>query len=316
MAVDNKTSLYGLAWLENTDWMMVIKEDPAEELKPLFYAEQLLWIILTGGILVICIGAIFVTNKMIGRLVASEREKGLLDASLMQSSKMAALGKLAAGVAHEINNPLAIIKEKAGWLRDLLSEEDVAGSPNFKEFEDSIGKIEYHVERAKTVTHRMLGFARKMEPVDEVLDLNQLLDQTLTFLKTEAMHRSIKLETDFDPELPKTRSDSAQLQQVFLNILDNAIDATGKNGVITVGTSHAEAQKSILVIIRDTGSGISPDKLEHIFDPFFTTKKPGEGTGLGLSISYNIIEKLGGKIAVESKVGKGTAFSIILPVRD
>ncbi len=314
-SVKGKTSLYALAWLDNTDWLLVIKDDPREELLPLYRARWLLGFILVGGMLVITGGAVFITNSMVGQLVRSEREKAALDASLTQSSKMAALGKLAAGVAHEVNNPLAIILEKAGWMRDLLSEEDIKASPNFKEYEDALQKIEFHVRRAKDVTHRMLGFARRMEPLRDDVNVNILLDQTRSFLENEASFRGIKIVTDYNKWLPCITSDASQLQQVFLNILDNAIDAIDRDGVITVTTRHDSGTDAVVISIADTGKGMSKEMTEKIFDPFFTTKKVGEGTGLGLSISYSIIEKLGGTIALKSTEGKGTTFTITLPVK-
>lgn len=313
-AVKGKTSLYAMAWLDYKDWLLVIKDDPREEFMPLYQARWLLIFILLGGTLLIIGGAVFISNSMVRQLVRSEREKASLDASLTQSSKMAALGKLAAGVAHEVNNPLAIIMEKAGWMRDLLSEEDIKGSPNFKEYEDAVQKIEFHVRRAKDVTHRLLGFARRMDPLRDDINVNILLDQTKSFLENEASFRNIEIMTDYDRGLPCITSDASQLQQVFLNILDNAIDAIDKDGVITVTTRHDKEAGAVVIAIADTGKGMPKEVAEKIFDPFFTTKKVGEGTGLGLTISYSIIEKLGGKIVLHSVEGKGTTFTITLPV--
>jgi two-component system, NtrC family, sensor kinase len=311
---DGQTSLYAMTWLNMKDWLLVIKDDPREELVPLYRARWLLILLLAGGSLLVIGGAVTIANSTVRQLIAAEREKATLDASLTQSSKMAALGKLAAGVAHEVNNPLAIIMEKAGWMRDLLSEEDIKASPNFQEFEDAVAKIEFHVRRAKDVTHRLLGFARRMEPTQEDIDVNLLLDQTRSFLENEASFRGITFVSDYQKDLPRIESDTSQLQQVFLNILDNAIDAIDKNGSITVTTrSHPEIGE-VDIAIADTGKGIPREALEKIFDPFFTTKKVGEGTGLGLTISYSIIEKLGGRINVESAEGKGTTFHITLPV--
>jgi len=232
----------------------------------------------------------------------------------MQSSKMAALGKMAAGIAHEINNPLAVIGEKAGWMKDLLGMEDVAGSENFQELADAVNKIEYHVVRAKTVTHRLLGFARRMEPLTERLNINTVLDESIDFLENDARYRNIDIQTNYAPDLPLTITDQSQLQQVFLNIINNAIDAIGKDGEITINTRITK-NNEISVVIHDNGPGMPKDVLQKIFDPFFTTKEVGKGTGLGLSISYSIIEKLGGRIMVASDEGQGTTFTIYLPVR-
>jgi signal transduction histidine kinase len=216
----------------------------------------------------------------------------------------------------QVNNPLAVIKEKVGWIKDLLSEEDIQGSENYAEFEDAVRKIDYHVDRAKKVTHRLLGFARRMEPVQEKVDVNRVLDETVDFLRNEAHYRSITINTEYAKDLPQTMSDSSQLQQVFLNILNNAIDAVGKEGAIFITTQYRPGEKDIIVIIQDNGPGIPPEVLARIFDPFFTTKEVGAGTGLGLSISYSIMEKLGGRIMVASEIGQGTAFTIYLPVKE
>jgi two-component system NtrC family sensor kinase len=314
LTIDGQTSLYAMTWLNLKDWLLIIKDDPREELLPLYRARWFLILLLAGGSLLIIGGAVIIANSTVRALIRAERDKATLDASLTQSSKMAALGKLAAGVAHEVNNPLAIIMEKAGWMRDLLSEEDIKGSPNFQEFEDAVAKIEFHVRRAKDVTHRLLGFARRMEPTQEDIDVNLLLDQTRSFLENEANFRGIAFISDYQKDLPRIESDTSQLQQVFLNIMDNAIDAIDKNGSITVATRRLPDTGEIDIAIADTGKGIPKETLEKIFDPFFTTKKVGEGTGLGLTISFSIIEKLGGRIAVTSEEGKGTTFHITLPV--
>jgi two-component system NtrC family sensor kinase len=316
MELNGENSLVGMTWLKNKDWLLIIKEEPFENLTPLFRARLLTIVLTLGGVLVIVLGTLFVSRGMIGELVKSGREKALLDASLLQSSKMAALGKLAAGIAHEVNNPLAVIKEKVGWLRDLLADEEVRDSENFQEFDDAIRKIDYHVDRAKKVTHRLLGFARRMEPIREKVDVNRLLAETVDFLRNEAHYRSIDIQTDFMPDVPQTMSDSSQLQQVFLNILNNAIDAIGKSGSITIRTAYNITDREMSVQIADDGPGIPNEVLNKIFDPFFTTKEKGTGTGLGLSISYSIIEKLGGRIMVASDVGKGTTFTIYLPLVD
>lgn len=312
--ISGESGLFAMTWFKNKEWLLVIKEDPRENLTPLLWARNLMFGVAGLGVLVIVAGTLFVTRAMVGQLIRAEREKANLDAGLVQSSKMAALGKLAAGIAHEVNNPLAVIKEKVGWIKDLLSEEDLSKSENFIEFEDAVAKIDYHVDRAKKVTHRLLGFARRMEPLHESVDINRVLDETIDFLRNEAHYRNIVLKTDYCPGLPHTTSDSAQLQQVFLNILNNAIDAIGKEGTISVSTSYDPKSREMAISLSDDGPGIPVEVLNKIFDPFFTTKEVGKGTGLGLAISYSIVEKLGGRILVASEVGAGSTFTIYLPV--
>jgi len=268
-----------------------------------------------GGVLLITLGAVFTTRSMMRELVQMDRRKAASDELAIQSSKMAALGKMAAGIAHEINNPLAVIGEKAGWIKDLLKMEDVSKSPNLQEFADAVAKIEYHIVRAKTVTHRLLGFARRMEPVSEAVIINTVLDESIDFLENEARYRNIDIQVDYSPDLPHITSDPAQLQQVFLNILNNAIDAIGKDGQITIKTRYLRKNNEVAVEIFDNGPGIPKEVIDKIFDPFFTTKEVGKGTGLGLSISYSIVEKLGGRMMVASDEGQGTTFSIYLPVK-
>jgi two-component system NtrC family sensor kinase len=235
-----------------------------------------------------------------------------LNAQLMQSDKLAALGKMAAGLAHEINNPLAVIIQKTGWMEDLLAEEDFQKSKNIGEFKTSIKKIEEHVERARKVVHNMLGYARKMEPRLEDVDVNDTVRQTISLLDNYARINNIEIETELSQELPILASDQAQLQQVFLNLISNAIDAIGKDGRIVVKSARAGSE--LFVSVSDNGKGIAEELQKKVFDPFFTTKASGKGTGLGLWISYTIIERMGGTISLRSKVGEGSTFSVRLPI--
>jgi two-component system NtrC family sensor kinase len=308
--------LFAASSIPNPRWVLVLREDLREQMGPLLQAQYAGGLVLIAGLLLIITGTILTSRSMTNELMRVELEKAKSDDMVVQSSKMAALGKMAAGIAHEINNPLAIIGEKAGWMKDLLEKEEIQKSENWEEFEDCIRKIERQVERTRTITHRLLRFGRRMEPTQEMVDINNILSETLTFLEAEALNRDIKIVSDLGSQLPRITTDSAQLQQVFLNIVDNAIDAVGKGGLIHIKTGYDQSKNGdIFVEIHDNGPGISKDALSKIFDPFFTTKGPAEGTGLGLSISYSIVEKLGGKITVQSEEGKGTTFVIYVPIR-
>jgi two-component system, NtrC family, sensor kinase len=315
ISIEGNRSLFSATQLINTNWILVVREDPREQLTPLLRARTIAGFLFLGGILLIVIGAFLSSRSMMQQLIRVDREKAAGEDLMIQSSKMAALGKMAAGIAHEINNPLAVIGEKAGWIKDLLAEEDISKSENLKEFEDAVNRIEFHVERAKKVIHRLLGFARRMEPVQEQVDINTTLHETVDFLENESRFRNIDIQIDSYPHLPTIMSDSSQLQQVFLNIINNAIDAIGKGGEILIQTSYLASNNEIMIEISDNGPGIPKENLGKIFDPFFTTKEVGKGTGLGLSIVYSIIEKLGGRIMVASEEGQGTTITIYLPAK-
>jgi two-component system NtrC family sensor kinase len=308
-------ALFAAIQIRMKRWVLVIREDPREPLEPLLRARYLVVLLSLLGLGLIGIGSVYTTKKVLDRLILSDLEKAKSDEVLLHESKMAALGKLAAGVAHEINNPLAVISEEAGWMKDLLQEEDVAHSPHLQEFQESIKKIEYHANRVKKVTHRLLGFARRMEPTLEKVMINAVLEECVGFLENEARYRNITMEKKLADDLPTIASDPSQLQQVFLNILNNAIDAIGKDGTITLKTFPGPEGDKVVVQISDTGPGIPKEVLPKIFDPFFTTKEVGKGTGLGLSISHSIIEKLGGSMSVDSEPGHGTTFTIALPIK-
>jgi two-component system NtrC family sensor kinase len=307
-----KTLLYAGAWLNNGKWLLLISQDLSEEMTGLFATRNVGILLILLGIGAIAATTIVTTRITVRRLKEADDRTTSLNAQLMQSDKLAALGKMAAGVAHEINNPLAVILQKTGWMEDLLTEEDLQGSKNIEEFKASIRKIEEHVERARKVVHNMLGYARRMEPRLEDVDVNDTLRQTISILDNFARINNIDIQTELNPQLPIIAGDQAQLQQVFLNLISNAIDAIGKNGRIGVKTIRSEGE--ILVSVTDNGPGIPEEMVRKVFDPFFTTKSSGKGTGLGLWISYGIMEKMGGNISVNSKVGEGTTFVVRIPV--
>jgi two-component system NtrC family sensor kinase len=230
---------------------------------------------------------------------------------LAHSARLVSLGRMAAGVAHEINNPLAAIGELAGLMEDLIDDDFVRGSPHGELFRSNVRKIQEHVDRTRGITHRLLGFARRMEPRQDTLNPNDVVEEALTFIEREASFREVGIVRQLDPSLPMIRSDRAQLQQVILNLLNNALDAVSKGGQIVVSTrAYGDL---VEVQIDDDGTGIPKELHERIFDPFFTTKEPGKGSGLGLSICHTIMQQLDGSLAFDSEPGRGTTFWVRLP---
>ncbi|MBI5477506.1 MAG: two-component sensor histidine kinase [Deltaproteobacteria bacterium] len=249
------------------------------------------------------------------QFVSNLRAENLRRAELMHkveySNKLATVGRLAAGVAHEINNPLTIINEKAGLLKDLVNLE--AEFPRRDKVLGIVDSVLGSVARCRKVTHRLLGFAKHMDVQSETIAVEELLREVVGFLGKEAEYRNVTITVEAEPGVPNVESDRGQLQQVFLNILNNAEAAVKDGGRIDIRV-HAADERRVAVSITDDGVGISADNLERIFEPFFTTQE-GAGTGLGLSITYGIVQKLGGDITVESEIGKGTCFTVLLPIR-
>ena len=264
---------------------------------------------LGAGALVFGGGALASSLFLLRRLSQASRRQSFLDEQLFQSQKLASLGELSAGVAHEINNPLAIISQETQWAAHLAGEADPATRA---EALDSLREIARQVERCREITHKLLDFARTSEPLVQDVDVNRLLSDILRLVEREASRKGIAIERRLDAGVPVLRTDGPKLRQVVLNLMNNAMHAIEGRGAITV-TSRRTPEGGVTFEVRDTGVGIPRENLPRIFDPFFTTKPPGKGTGLGLSVCHRIIGRLGGRIAVESAPGKGSAFAVTLP---
>ncbi len=249
------------------------------------------------------------SNWAVKRAREADRVRASAYHRMEYQNKMAALGRLSAGVAHEVNNPVAIISQNAGLMKDLLVMSDTPPSEERQlELLDSIIKS---AERCGGITHRLLGFAKHMHVRTETIDLGELLEEVLGFLEKEAGYRDVRIEFDFPQEPAAIESDRGQLQQVFLNIINNAFAAVEDGGEIRLGITRTDAG-DFSVWVQDNGVGIPEEHLKRIFDPFFSTKK-GAGTGLGLSITYGMVQKLGGDVSVRSREGVGTRFVVTLP---
>jgi two-component system NtrC family sensor kinase len=227
-----------------------------------------------------------------------------INAQLFRSEKLASLGKLAAGVAHEINNPLTGILTNSSLLLEDLEQDDPR--------RDDVEVMVKETIRCREIVKRLLDFARQTKPQKRLSSINALIENIILLVRNQTSFRNISIEKQLEPSLPDLLVDPDQVQQVFVNIILNAAEAMTKGGSLTIRSGFAPGRQNIVVTFADTGPGIREEVREKIFDPFYTTKE--HGTGLGLSISYGIIEQHGGTISVESLVGRGSTFTIQIPI--
>lgn len=233
------------------------------------------------------------------------RELTQIQASLIQSEKLASLGKLAAGIAHEINNPLGGI-----LIYSHLLLED---TPKDNENHETLKKIVKETTRCKDIVKGLLEFARPKEPEMSPVFINELLDRSLSIMEGQAIFQNIEIRREYGTDLPEIIADGSQLQQVFMNIILNAAEAMGESGTLTLRTRVSKTDRTLDIQFQDTGPGIEAKNIKRLFEPFFTTKEVGKGTGLGLAISYSIVRKHGGTIMVNSSVDRGSLFTVKIP---
>jgi len=238
-----------------------------------------------------------------------ERTRELRDIQfhLIQSEKLASIGKLAAGIAHEINNPLGGIL----IYSHLILEDTPKSGQNY----ENLKKIVKETTRCKDIVKGLLDFARPREPEMSPCDVHELLEKCLALTERHALFQNIHVEKSYNPSLPRIIADGGQLQQVFMNIILNAAEAMNGNGALTLRTSFDPDGDAVAVEIADTGHGIKEEHQKRLFEPFFTTKEVGKGTGLGLAISYGIVQKHRGTIEVRSEAGRGATFTVKLPLK-
>ena len=233
---------------------------------------------------------------------------------LIRAEKLSSLGTLASGLAHELNNPLASIAGYAEDLLDTLSAQLANGRDQQEKVRQALGVILTQADRCRDITQHLLKFARKEEFQLETVFLSLLFEEILALLAPQARQRGVRLTCSIAPNVPPLWSDAASLQQVFFNLIKNGIEAITKEG--EVHTAVRFVGEWVEVTVADNGAGIPAEWERKIFDPFFTTKPPGQGTGLGLPISCMIVEGLGGKLRFTSQVGRGTTFTVLLPVQN
>jgi two-component system NtrC family sensor kinase len=313
--------LYATAWLKDKEWMLVVRQEEADAFRALRSASYMILLVsLIGGALIVAV-AFYVTGQIIRRMEVIDTEKDQLGQQLVRATRLAELGQMAAGFAHEINNPLQIMKSEQTLIDTIFSDMkergDLKESEDLKELEDSIAQIKLQIDRCAKITQAILKFGRQSEPVIKDVDLVSFIPEVTSMISKKASVSGITLKEEIAENTPIIHVDPSQLQQVILNLYNNAIDAIverhgSQGGELTIGAGPDEDGR-VRVSVKDNGVGISPENLKKVFAPFFTTKPVGKGTGLGLSVCYGIVDSMGGVMEVESEKGVGTKFIIRLP---
>ena len=304
--------MIGYAYIQQTPFVLMAVKKKVALMKPWNETRQKLIVFLAISITLIVLVVLGVSTYLVNQIFEADHKRVMALHHVEYANKMASLGRLSAGVAHEINNPLAIINEKAGLIKDLFTlRRQYAEDPKLLGLVDA---ILYSVERCATITRRLLNFARHIDVRPRLLDVGEVVQEVLGFLGKEAEFRSIAVSVQVDPDVPQIESDRGRLQEIFLNLINNALAAMTDGGRLAI-TARRSEDRLICVTVADSGSGIPEAVMHRIFEPFFSTKTASGGTGLGLSITYGLIQEIGGHIHVKSEVGKGTEFSVFLPLK-
>lgn len=301
----------GYAYVRGTPFIVMVAKPTKELMAPLETIRmELLWILAVSvGIILVVIAGM--ATYMVNKIYIADQTRARTLHQIEHTNRMASIGRLAAGVAHEINNPLAIINEKAGLINDLFvyKQEYAHDERLLANIKSIIGSV----SRCGKITKRLLSFARHIDVEMDSIRFKDLADEVVDFLRKEAEYRSISIAMDIPDTLPEFVSDRGKLQQIFLNLINNAFQAMNDGGKLYISAREITEHR-LMFAVEDDGCGIPEADIKRIFDPFFSTKKKTGGTGLGLSITYGLIQELGGTMAVESEVGKGTVFTITMPL--
>ncbi|MFC1853135.1 ATP-binding protein [candidate division CSSED10-310 bacterium] len=312
--------LYATGRLSGNGWLLVVRQKINDAYSPLILATL-------SAIIIICIGgaAVFGTAFMLATNVADKLknlslEKRVMGNQLIMAGKLAEIGEMSAGIAHEVNNPLQVMQAEYTLISDILDDIERTNNANNAEsiihLRDSVYQIERQIKRCKQITQGLLKFARRSEITCELIELPQFMTEIETMIEKRAQLESIKIKKEYDDTIQFFYSSSSHIQQVLLNLLNNAFFALQGCEKPEIKIATKKEADNLHISIADNGCGIPPENLARIFLPFFTTKPVGKGTGLGLSTCYGIVERLGGEITVSSEVNRGTVFTITVPLKE
>jgi len=308
---DGISLIIGYRYVSDTPFILMVVKHKRELMKSWQETRIELLFFLGISMLVILGVVIWMATYLVNKIFLADQTRIATLHHVEYANKMASIGRLAAGVAHEVNNPLAIINEKAGLIKDLFTfKKAYTGDEKLLGLVDAILSS---VKRAGAITKRLLSFSRHIEISIEHIDLKELIEEVLSFFEKEAEYRSILISLEATGDIPAIESNRGKLQEVFLNLFNNACSAMEDGGHLDIRIRPKDIN-NVLVTVADDGCGIPKEDLERIFEPFFSTRTETGGTGLGLSLTANFLREMGGRITVESEPGKGTTFAVILPV--
>ncbi|MFH0765276.1 MAG: ATP-binding protein, partial [Calditrichota bacterium] len=298
-------------WINKYQWMLVVEKEARAVQAPVNRAIAAGAPVVLLAILLAALTTFGATSHLTSLIDRANQKREEALRAFMRSAKLASIGELATGLAHEINNPLAIISAEQTNLTDLILEANLNATAR-QTLLDSTARTQRQVQRCAGITGRMLRFGRNKDAALEPTDLAVRLKDICALLERQAGVRNIAIKLDMAPNLPPVLVDPIELEQVAVNLINNAFDAMPQGGEIKI-TASIERDKVVLVV-KDTGPGIPPEVVERVFEPFFTTKPAGKGTGLGLSVCYGIVHSWGGQIEARSKLGQGASIIIRLPI--
>jgi two-component system NtrC family sensor kinase len=304
--------LIGYAYIENSPYILMLVKRSKEIMQGWYSLRKgMIW--LFGAIAIITfIAAVGMSTFMVNKIYSADQIRLKAMERLESSSRLISVGRLAAGVAHEINNPLAIINESAGLIKDLfILKGEYERDQRLLELIDIVLDS---AERCGEITKQLLGFSRHFKPKIQALRLERVTEEVLTFFRKEASYRNININKDIPEDLPIIYSDHGSLQQILFNLINNSFQAMNQGGNLDISAVERD-EGSVALSITDSGCGISEEDQKRIFEPFFTTRNTQGGTGLGLSITYGLVRKLKGDISLHSKIGEGTTFTVTLPIQ-
>jgi len=300
------------AYVNDSRWMLIVKQELATVLAPVNKGITKVATIVLVAVVLLIVTTILATRHLTNQIDQANAEREEMSRAFMRSAKLASIGELATGLAHEINNPLAIISAEQTNISDLVSELDVNNEKTGQIY-DSIKQCKDQIQRCASITGKMLQFGRKQDSNLESTDVRPRLLEITALLKRRANVRNIEIKLEVQKDLPQVLVDPIEFEQVIVNLINNAIDALPQGGLIILEAFQRD--NYVHLNVNDNGTGISPENIERVFEPFFTTKPVGKGTGLGLSVCFGIVHSWGGRIKAESLQGEGTRMKILLPLQ-